>query len=184
MASPSAHGQAMMSTAMAADSDIVTPLPTRRCPARVSAAITSTMGTKMPETLSARRCTSALPVWASSTMAAIRASWDCEPTAVARTTSRPVVLTDPPTTIDPGSTSTGSDSPVMTEASTAERPSTTSPSAATFSPGRTTMRSPTRNDLASTRRSSPSTRTLACLAPTSRSARRAAPDSVLARASI
>ena len=69
VASPSAHGQAMISTAMAADSDIVTPLPTRRCPARVSTAITSTMGTKMPETLSARRCTSALPVWASSTMA-------------------------------------------------------------------------------------------------------------------
>ncbi len=184
VASPSAHGQAMIRTAMAADSDMVTPLPTSRWPARVSAAITSTIGTKTPETLSARRCTSAFPVCASSTMAAILASCDWAPTAVARTTSRPVVLTDPPTTRAPGSTSTGSDSPVITEASTAERPSTTSPSAATFSPGRTTTRSPTRSAVASTRRSSPSTSTLACLAPTSSSARSAAPDSVLARASM
>ena len=41
-----------------------------------------------------------------------------------------------------GPTSTGTDSPVTREASTAEVPSMTTPSVAIFSPGRTTMTSP------------------------------------------
>ena len=41
-----------------------------------------------------------------------------------------------------GPTSTGTDSPVTSEASTAEEPSTTTPSVAIFSPGRTTITSP------------------------------------------
>ena len=53
-----------------------------------------------------------------------------------------MVLTLPPMSSSPGPTSTGSDSPVTSEASTALVPSTTRPSVATFSPGRTTNRSP------------------------------------------
>ncbi len=48
-----------------------------------------------------------------------------------------------PVTVSPAVTSTGTDSPVSMLASTAEAPSTTTPSAAIFSPGRVTNRSPT-----------------------------------------
>ena len=85
----------------------------------------------------------ALPFCASSTSRAICASWVSAPTRVARTTSLPPALTVAPTTASPGRTSTGTDSPVSMEASTAEVPSTTSPSVAIFSPGRTTNSSPT-----------------------------------------
>ena len=71
-----------------------------------------TIGTKTPDTRSARRCTSALPFCASSTSRAICASWVSAPTRVARTTSRPPALTVAPTTASPGFTSTGTDSPV------------------------------------------------------------------------
>ena len=109
----------------------------------MATAITMTIGTKTPETWSASRCTSALPVWASSTSLAICASWVSEPTRVARTTSRPPALTVAPVTASPSPTSTGTDSPVSMEASTAEVPETTTPSVAIFSPGRTTNSSPT-----------------------------------------
>ena len=65
------------------------------------------------------------------------------PTRVASTTRRPPALTVAPVTASPGPTSTGTGSPVSSEASMAEVPSTTMPSVATFSPGRTTKRSPT-----------------------------------------
>ena len=81
------------------------------------------MGTKIPEMRSARRCTWALPFWASSTRRAICASWVSEPTRVARTTRRPPALTVAPTTVSPGPTSTGTDSPVSMLRSTAELPS-------------------------------------------------------------
>ena len=102
-----------------------------------------TIGTKTAETRSARRCTSALPLWASATSRAIWASWVSEPTRVARTSSRPPTLTVAPTTLSPGPTSTGTGSPVSIDASTADVPDTTTPSVAIFSPGRTTNMSPT-----------------------------------------
>ena len=85
----------------------------------------------------------ALPFWASATSLAICASWVSEPTRVARTTSRPPVFTVAPATVSPVPTSTGTDSPVSMLASTAEAPSSMTPSVAIFSPGRTTNRSPT-----------------------------------------
>ncbi len=101
-----------------------------------------TIGTNTPEIRSASRCTRALPVWASSTMRAIWASVVSAPTRVARTTRRPPALTVAPVTASPPLTSTGIDSPVSIEASTADAPSWTTPSVAIFSPGRTTNRSP------------------------------------------
>ena len=132
----------MMSTATAAVKAVDSPPPVPTQKPRVAAASAMTIGTKMPDTRSARRWTSALPFWASSTSRAICASWVSEPIRVARTTSRPPALTVAPTTASPGPTSTGTDSPVSMEASTAELPSSTTPSVAIFSPGRTTKRMP------------------------------------------
>ena len=97
------------------------PVPSQK--PRVATARAITTGTKTPETRSASRCTRALPFWASSTRRAIWASWVSAPTRVAATTSRPPALTVAPTTASPGPTSTGTDSPVSIEASTAEVPS-------------------------------------------------------------
>ena len=183
VASPSAQGQAMISTATAAVNAAGRPAPTAIQKARVASASTSTTGTKTPEIRSASRCTSALPFCASSTSRAIWASWVSAPTRVARTTSRPPALTVAPATASPGPTSTGTDSPVSIEASTADEPSVTSPSAAIFSPGRTTNSSPTARSPTGTSRSTPSRRTETSLAPSSSSARRAAPARRLDRAS-
>ena len=60
------------------------------------------------------------------------------------------MLTVAPVTASPGAASTGTDSPVRSEVSRAEEPSTMTPSVATFSPGRTANRSPTCRDEAGT----------------------------------
>ena len=143
VASPRAHGQAMIRTATAAVNAAVSPASAPIQNPRVATDSAITIGTKIPETRSARRWTCALPFCASSTSRAIWASWVSAPTRVARTTSRPPALTVAPTTGSPTPTSTGTDSPVSIEASTAESPSSTTPSVATFSPGRTTNRIPT-----------------------------------------
>ncbi len=143
-----------------------------------------TTGTKTPETRSASRCTGALPVCASVTSRAIWASAVSAPTFVARTTRRPPALTLAPATSSPGCFSTGTDSPVSSDWSTAELPDSTIPSVATFSPGRTTKRSPTASCSTGTRRSVPSaSSTATSLAPSSSSASSAAPARRLARAS-
>ena len=67
--------------------------------------------------------------------------------------------------------------------STAEVPSTTTPSVAIFSPGRTTKRSPTASSSIGTATSTPSRSTRASFAPSSRSARSAAPERRRARVS-
>jgi len=173
----------MISTATAAvnASAAGTPAPSQK--PKVAAAMAMTMGTKIAEIRSARRWTSALPVWASVTSWAMRASAVSAPTRVASTTRRPDALTVAPTTASPGPTSTGTGSPVSSDVSRADRPSTTVPSVATFSPGRTTKRSPTASWSTGMRTSVPSRRTATSFAPSSSSARRAAPDRRLARAS-
>ena len=76
------------------------------------------------------------------------------------------------------------DSPVSMLMSTADEPSSTTPSVATFSPGRTTKRSPGTSWSTGTRRSVPSEpSTAASLAPSSRSDRMASPARRFARAS-
>ncbi len=87
VASPSAHGQAMISTATAAVNAVAgsAPVPSQKPSVATASAITT--GTKTPEMRSASRCTWVLPCWASSTRRAICASWVSLPTRVARTTS-------------------------------------------------------------------------------------------------
>ena len=92
-------------------------------------------------------------------------------------------MTVPPTTASPSDTSAGTDSPVTIEVSTAEAPSTISPSVAIFSPGRTTNSSPTCSASTGMRVSKPSRRTDTSLAPSSSSDRSAAPAVRLDRAS-
>ena len=184
MARPSAHGQAMISTATAAVKAKATssPLPIQK--PSVARAMPKTTGTKTPETRSASRWTGALPDWASVTSLAICASAVSAPTRVARTTSRPPALIDAPATSSPGCFSTGTDSPVSSDWSTADVPVSTTPSVAIFSPGRTTNRSPTASCSTGTRCSVPSaSSTETSLAPSSSSAVRAAPALRLARAS-
>ena len=100
--------------------------------------MTSTIGTKTAVIRSASRAMGALPVCASETSRPIWASVVSLPTRVARTSRRPEVLMVAPVTVSSGPTSTGMDSPVTREVSTAEWPVTTKPSVAIFSPGRTT----------------------------------------------
>ena len=180
VASPSAQGQAMISTATAAVSAAFAPWPARSQATSVPKAITITIGTKTDETRSASRCTGAREPWASSTSRAICASAVFPPTLVASTASRPDVFTVAPNTASPALTSTGTGSPVSIDTSTADDPSTTRPSVAILSPGRTTNRSPTWR--LSTGTSSPFSRR-AVLAPSSSSARSAWLDRCLARAS-
>ncbi len=132
----------MISTATAAVNAAATGPPVPIQNPSVATDNAMTIGTKTPEIRSANRWACAFPFWASSTSRLICASAVSEPIRFARTTSRPSALTVAPTTSEPGSTSTGTDSPVSSDASTAERPSTTTPSVAIFSPGRTTNSSP------------------------------------------
>ncbi len=175
VARPSAHGQAITSTATAAVQAAVTGNPAPSQAPRVITATAMTIGTNTPEIRSASRCTGALPVCASATIRAIWASWVSDPTRAARTTSRPPAFTVAPATGSPGPTSTGRDSPVSMDASTAEVPDTTRPSVAIFSPGRTTNSSPTARSAIAMRCSVPSRNTATSLAPSSSRARSAAP---------
>ena len=142
-----------------------------------------THGTNTAAIRSASRCALALVPCAWLTRRVIWASSVSEPTRVARTTSRPLMFTVAPVTWSPGPTSDGIDSPVTTEASTAELPSTTTPSVAIFSPGRTTNRSPATSESAGTRCSIPSRSTATVLAPRAARADSADPDRTRARAS-
>ncbi len=142
-----------------------------------------TTGTKTAEMRSASRWAAALPFWASSTSFAIRANWVSAPTRVASTTSRPPAFRVAPVTVSPTPTSTGTDSPVSIDASTAEVPSTTVPSVAIFSPGRTRKRSPVLSPSTGIRSSRPSRSTVTSLAPSSSRAFSAAPALRLERAS-
>ena len=67
VASPSAHGQEMISTATAAVNPSEAAAPAANHTPRVTAASTTTAGTNTPATRSANRCTAARPPWASST---------------------------------------------------------------------------------------------------------------------
>ena len=140
VASPSAHGHAMMSTATKAVSAWVSTGagPSRTQAAKARPAITNTIGTN-----TASRWMGAFEPWASSTNRTICASVLSPPTRVARTRSAPVVLSVPPVTSSPADRSTGIDSPVSIDSSTADAPARTRPSAAIVSPGRTSTMSPT-----------------------------------------
>ncbi len=189
VASPRAQGQAMTRTATAAvkaarSSASLTAGPAASSQApKVTAAMTRTTGTKTALMRSASRAIGAFAVCAWETSRPIWARVVSAPTRVARTRIRPEVLMVAPVTGLSGPTSTGTDSPVTSEASTADEPSMTTPSVAIFSPGRTTTTSPTRSRSAGTLNSSPSRSTAASLAPRSSRALRASPAFRLALAS-
>ncbi len=183
VARPSAQGQAMISTATAAVNAADAPTPAPNQKPRVATARTITIGTNTPDTRSARRWTWALPVCASVTSRAIWASWVSAPTRVARIARRPPAFTVAPVTASPGTTSIGTLSPVSSEASIAEVPSSTTPSVAIFSPGRARNRSPTSSRSTAMRSSAPLRSTTTSLAPRSNNACSAAPVRRLARAS-
>ena len=188
VARPSAHGQATTRTATAAlQADAAgSPAPSQKPSVATATAITH--GTNTAAIRSASRCALALVACAWLTRRVICASRVPEPTWVARTTSRPLMFTVAPVTGSPGPTSAGIDSPVTSDASTAELPSATIPSVAIFSPGRTTNRSPAASSSTGTRRSvifcpGPSRSTATVLAPSAASALSARPDRSRARAS-
>jgi hypothetical protein len=146
VASPRAHGHAMISTAtvfsrarLNAGSG-----PNTSHARNVTPAIARTIGTNQPVTLSARRWIGAFEPWASCTSRTIWARTVSRPTLVASNLKLPDVLRVPPMTSSPGDFVTGIGSPVTMLSSTAERPSRTTPSTGTFSPGRTVTRSPRR----------------------------------------
>ena len=145
VARPSAQGQAMISTATAFTTAYVhdgsgpnTPQTTK-----VTIATASTASTNQKLTLSASRCIGARERCACATSCTICASTVSEPTLSARMISAPVPFRVAPITLAPGVFSIGIGSPVSIDSSTLERPSSTSPSTGTFSPGRTRSRSPT-----------------------------------------
>ena len=146
VASPRAQGQAMMSTETAA----ISPKVKRGSGPQIdharnaSAATTITSGTNHPETWSARRWMGARLRCASATIATMRASMVSRPTFPARMTKLPDWLRVPPISFAPASLATGIASPVTIDSSTELRPSMSSPSTGTLSPGRTRRRSPTR----------------------------------------
>ena len=145
VARPSAQGQAMMSTATnAVRAWLSTGAgPSRTQAAKARPAITKTIGTNTAAISSTSRWIGAFEPWASSTSRTICASVVSRPTRVARSRSAPVEFSVPPVTSSPADLSTGIDSPVSIDSSTAEAPASTSPSAAMVSPGRTSTTSPT-----------------------------------------
>ena len=143
VASPSAHGQAIMRTAMKLTSECVNVASaTNNQPANVRRASAMTEGTKTDAILSARFWIGAFDPWASSTSFTICARTVCSPTAVARSVTLPFLLTVPPTRRSPLDFSIGRLSPVTIDSSTVVDPEATSPSTGIRSPGRITTMSP------------------------------------------
>ena len=101
-----------------------------------------TAGTNQAATRSAVRWIGARDRWASATICTIRASIVSRPILSARMTNEPVWFIVPPMTPSPAVFVIGIDSPVTSDSSSEERPSSTMPSTGTFSPGRTRSRSP------------------------------------------
>ena len=146
VASPSAHGQAMTSTATARMMAVSSPVPPHsHQPRKVPSAITITTGTNTALTLSTRRCTGAFTACASCTRRMMCASTLSLPAAVTCSSTRPSPLIEPPVSASPTALLTGKGSPVSIDSSTCVAPSVTVPSAGTRSPGRTASRSPVRS---------------------------------------
>ena len=135
VARPSAHGQAMITTATAAPKAACASAVITSQAIRVTSAKPRTIGTNTAAIRSASRWIGALPVCAAATNRAICANLVCSPTPVARISNRPSRFTVAPTTADPGPTQIGMDSPVNSDSSTELSPSMTSPSVAIRSPG-------------------------------------------------
>ena len=164
VASPIAHGQAMMSvdtTATRARAQRSSTGPNSSHAVPVMPAITNTAGTKRALTRSASRAIGALLACAASTARTTCASTVAVPTFVATNRSAPAPLTVPPSTASPGALATGIGSPVSIDSSMLDRPDSTTPSTGTREPGRTRTRSPTATSDAPSSCSEPSRMTTA-----------------------
>ncbi len=139
--------------------------------AAISAAATMIAGTSGLAMRSARRWLAPLRDCSASTIATMRANELSAALEVTSTSSTPVPLIDPANTSLPGPASTGTDSPVMAETSSAVRPEVMVPSVATRSPGLTSIRSPTRNSAGGMVISAPSRRTVASSGTSANNAR-------------
>ena len=149
----------------------------------VTVAMTMTAGTNQAAITSASRAMGGLDPCACSTRRTICASAVSLPTLVARNVNEPVVFMVAPMTSSPGCLPTGIGSPVSMLSSTGDTPSSTTPSTGTFSPGRTTTRSPTSTWATGTSVSEPPRTTRAVLGCRPMRALMAAPVCPLARAS-
>ena len=161
VARPSAHGQDTTSTAMPLVTAVPTGAPEASQITATIEAIINTAGTKTAATLSAILAMGALVPAASATVCIILASAVSSPTAVARHLMNPDVFIVAADTLSPGSLSTGTDSPVRADSSTALAPSVTTPSTGIFSPGRTSIMSPASTSDMSTVTEAPSLTTTA-----------------------
>ena len=135
VASPSAHGQEITSTAIALESAASTPVPQSSQMIAVTTAIEMTTGTKIPAILSASLAIGALLEDASSTSRMICSIVVSSPTLVARARINPDLLIDAETSLSPAFLDTGILSPVIADSSNEDSPSITTPSTATASPG-------------------------------------------------
>ena len=144
VARPSAQGQAISSTEIAAmrPNPVAGGGPNNAHAANATTATASTAGTNQPATTSASFWIGARERCAAATSATMRASNVWLPTRSARITKLPVWFRVAPVTRSPGPFSTGSGSPVSIDSSTVLPPSTTMPSTGIFSPGRTRSKSP------------------------------------------
>ncbi len=113
--------------------------------------------------MSASRCIGAFDPWASSTKRMMLDNMVSRPTLVARKLKLPVALMVAPYTSLPIPLSTKTLSPVSIDSSTADIPSTTSPSTGIFSPGRTRTTSPATRSSIETSTNSSSRETRAVL---------------------
>ena len=183
VASPSAQGQLITSTAMACPSAVPAGTPSSSHTTSVTAAMPSTTGTNTPETLSASLAIGALVAAASSTMRMICDSAVSSPTRTAWQRTKPDWLMVAAETPSPTPLSTGTLSPVRADSLKALSPSSITPSTGTVSPGRTTNTSPTFTRSAGTVFSSPFTSRVAVRGASSISPRRASVVRPLERAS-
>ena len=144
VASPSAHGHAIISTVTIARSPCVTPFSPSRTAHRMNErrAIPIMTGTKTAAILSTSFWTGALLPCASWTIAIIFDRRVSVPTLSARNLKLPFWFIVPAKTFESFRFATGTGSPLSMLSSTYELPSVTVPSTATLSPGFTAMMSP------------------------------------------
>ena len=141
-AMPSAQGQAITRTAIAAETESSRVEPMANQAAKVSRAMTITAGTKIDDTLSVSEVIFVFVAVASRTRSAIRAIRLLELTAVVSISKVLLKFSAPAATATPSRTTSGTDSPVSRELSIEPEPSLTMPSTGTRSPIATTTRSP------------------------------------------
>ncbi len=141
VASPRAHGQAIISTATNVLSAKLIPSMKYHIIPEIIAMLTTT-GTKYALIVSASFCIGALLPCASSTSFIICESIVSDPTFVALNLKLPVLLIVPPITVSPFFFSIGMLSPVIMLSSIVECPSIMTPSTGIFCPGFTSIVSP------------------------------------------